>query len=103
MNFYEIPLTPEPQQFAIPLAGANYTITLEYHNDPELGWTLDLADASGTNMLTGVPLVTGADLLAQYQYLGIGGSLYVYTDSDPLAVPTPDNLGIDAHLYFATP
>lgn len=101
MNWYEIPLTPEPQQFGITLNGAQYTITLTYRDNPEGGWFIDLSDAGNNPILNGVPLVTGLDLLAQYTYLGIGGSLYVFTDGDLLAEPTANNLGVSSRLYFA--
>lgn len=102
MNWYEIPLDPSPQQFTIALAGATYTITLSYREIDEGGWFIDLADANNVPILSGVPLVTGIDLLEQYGYLDIGGSLYVFSDGDALATPTADNIGTTAHLYFAT-
>ena len=100
MTVYEIPLSPTPQTFQISLAGTVYTLTL-YWADP-FGWFLNIADASGNPILNGVPLVTGADLLAQYAYLGFGGSLIVQTSHDTDAVPTFTNLGINSHLYFVT-
>lgn len=45
-------------------------------------------------------MVTGADLLAQYGYLGFGGSLYVQTVQNPDATPTFTNLGTDCNLYW---
>ena len=63
-------------------------------------WVLDIADASGNDILSGLPLVTGADLLAQYGYLGFGGGLWVQTASAPDAPPTFDNLGDDGQVYW---
>lgn len=97
-----IPLINAPQQAQVRLAGVQYTLTLIYRDDPGGlgGWVLDIGDALNNPILTGVPLVTGADLLAQYEYLGIGGQLIVATSSVPDAVPTFTNLGGDANLYF---
>ncbi|WP_165667904.1 phage baseplate plug family protein [Metapseudomonas otitidis] len=43
-------------------------------------------------------LVTGCDLLAPYEHLGLGGVLWVQTTADPDAVPTFDNLGDGAKM-----
>jgi hypothetical protein len=116
-TFYEIPLSGTPQRFVISLAnenssnGANpvvaYTLTFQYRDaDPSIaggcGWTLDVADQYGTQILCGRPLVTGADLLAQYDYLALGGHLVVGSDGVPDAIPTFDNLGSGSHVYWVT-
>jgi hypothetical protein len=89
-----------PQTFSINLNGVAYQITLRYRDAPDGGWTMDIDDDSGDPLLYGVPLVTGANLLAQYQHLGFAGGFYVQTTSDPDAVPTFDNLGDDGQLYW---
>ncbi|MNU03634.1 hypothetical protein D3C72_2477290 [compost metagenome] len=63
---------------------------------------LDIATAARVPILTGIPVVTGLDLLAQYAYLGFGGMLIVQTDHDADAVPTLGNIGIAGRLYFVT-
>lgn len=102
MTPYEIPLSPTPQSFTIPLAGATYRLTVKWCA-ASASWTLDIADAADNAILSGIPLVTGADLLAQYGHLGIGGQLIVQTDTDPDAVPSFDDLGVTGHLYFVVP
>lgn len=102
MATYEIPLSPEHQRFAITLAGVEYQLRVTYRDAVEAGWILDINDSSGSPLVCGIPLITGADLLGQLQYLGIGGQLWVATDGDPDAVPTFDNLGTLSHLYFIT-
>lgn len=97
-NLIEIPLTPTAQQFAIQLAGVQYQMTLIWRD--AAGWVLDIANNDRTPLIQGIPLVAGADLLAQYRYLGIGGSLFVVSDPNVLFPPTKDNLGIECHLYF---
>lgn len=69
----------------------------------EGGWVLQIADQSGNVLVSGIPLVTGANLLAQYAHLGFSGGLYVQTTNNPDAVPTFSNLGSDALLYWVTP
>jgi hypothetical protein len=98
---YEIPLQASAQTFVIQLAGVTYGMTLHWC-DPNQTWILDIADGDGNALVQGIPLVTGADLLAPYGYLGFGGSLYAQTDYDTFAPPTYDNLGSAGHLYFVT-
>jgi hypothetical protein len=97
----EIPLTPSTsQQLTCQLGAASYQLTVWWNNADQGGWTLDIDDGSGNAIVTGIPMITGADLLEQYGYLGIGGALYVYTDADYAAAPTFDNLGVGSHLAF---
>lgn len=104
MAVYQIPLiVGTPQSLSITLGQKEYRLTLRYRNveNDEGLWSLDIADVvSNEDVVCGIPLVTGTDLLAQYRHLNIDGSLIVYTDSDPDAVPTFDNLGAAANLYF---
>lgn len=99
---YEIPLQAAPQSLQIALAGITYTLQVRY--DYTFGaWILDIEDATGSPLLMGIPLVTGCDLLEQYAYMEFGGALYVQTDGDVDALPTPSNLGSNSHLYFVVP
>lgn len=100
-TFFEIPLVSTPQTFTIPLLGVTYNMTILWRDAPMAGWVLDIADANNNPIKQGIPLVTGADLLAQYGYLGFGGGLYVSTDGDFYATPVYGNLGTTAHLWFS--
>lgn len=99
MTPYEIPLTPEPQRFTIDLAGVTRQMRVYWCKDAQC-WCFDLFDLKGQDLLLGVQIVTGCDLLGQYAHLGIGGSIIAQTDHDPSAVPTFDNLGTSGRLYF---
>lgn len=103
MAVFEIPLSPQPQKFQIPLNGVTYGMILRYIDTDMGGWVLDILESDDTPIIQGIPLVTGEDLLAQYAYLGIVGGLIVQTDHDVNAVPTYANLGVSSHLYFRTP
>lgn len=96
---FEIPLIAAAQTFTVTLVGVDYNMTIRW-NVPANCWMLDIADVSQDPLVQGIPMITGADLLAPYQYLDIGGQLIVQTDNDPDAVPTYDNLGTAGHLYF---
>lgn len=98
MNIQEIPLTPDNQQFGITLGGQQFTMRITWRD--AAGWILDLMDSAGGALVNGIPLVPGADLLAQYAYLGITGALVVMADSNQPEMPTKTNLGLGSHLYF---
>lgn len=98
-NLYTVPLTSVPQDFNIVLAGVQFRIVCKWNEFS--GWIIDLYDGvSQAPIIMNIPLVVGCDLLEQYQYTGIQGSLIVYTDGDQYAVPTLDNLGGESNLYY---
>lgn len=66
-------------------------------------WIVDLLDVNNVPIVTGLPLITGASLLEQFDYLGLGGQLIAQTDNNIDAVPTFDNLGSLGHMYFLVP
>lgn len=98
MQINEIPLSPDNQQFRILLGDTTYTLRVIWRDSA--GWVMDVMDSGGTAILSGVPLVTGANLLAQYPQLGISGALMVATDVGAPADPTKTNLGTYSHLIF---
>lgn len=97
-TYYEIPLSAEPQTFDIPINGTTYGLTVRW-NVPNATWVINIADASGNPIVSGIPMVTGADLLEQYGYLNFGFQLVAQTDNSPDSVPTFDNIGTASHLY----
>jgi predicted Zn-dependent protease with MMP-like domain len=101
-TFYEIPLTPDPQRFTVTLSGVDYRMTVQYRDAGGAGWVLDIADATNQPLVSGVPLVTGADLLGQYRHLDFGGRLWVQGAANPDDVPTFEDLGIGSHVFWVT-
>ena len=57
---YVIPLTPEPQRFSIVLAGRELLLAVRWMDAPEGGWLLDMADAEGVPLVSGIPLAAGS-------------------------------------------
>lgn len=96
---YEIPLKASAQNFTIAFPNATYEVTVKWNVFANC-WVIDFLDNNGNEVLTGVPLVTGVDLLAQFPDLNFGGQLIVQTDHDTDAVPTFDNLGDTGHVYL---
>lgn len=102
-QFFLIPLTNIPQVFEVALGATIYNMTVKWNDSPDAGWVFDLADAlTGDSIAANIPLITGGDVLAGLEYLGIPGKMLVYTDGDDTAVPTLDNLGVESNLYFVT-
>lgn len=102
MSVYEIPLVAGAQTFLVSLGGTEYRFTVTYLDVELGGYVLSIADTDGSAIVSSIPLVTGADLLAQHQHLNIGGSgrLILQTDGDDTAVPTYEGLGTTSRLYF---
>ncbi|ECE0889781.1 hypothetical protein DUV30_23710 [Salmonella enterica subsp. diarizonae] len=98
MQLNEIPLSPDNQQFRILLGNTTYTLRIIWRD--AAGWILDVMDSGGVVLLSGVPLVTGLNLLEQYPQLGINGALVVVTDKGAPVDPTKTNLGMYSHLVF---
>lgn len=105
MTTLTLPFSGVPETFSTQLGSVGYRITALWRdNDAGMGgWVIDLADADSNPILQGVPLITGADLLEQFGYLGLGFKLYVQTVQDPDATPTFENLGSDANVFAILP
>jgi len=101
-TFYEIPLTPDPQRFTVTLSGVDYRMTVQYRDAGGAGWVLDIADSNNAPIVSGIPLVTGVDLLGQYRHLGFSGRLWVQGAANPDDVPTFEDLGIGSHVFWVT-
>lgn len=99
MTPYEIPLSPQPQTLQIDLSGTIYQLTFYWSTQGQC-WMFNLADVDGNPLLMGAPVVTGINLLRQYDYLGIAGDIIVQTDHNPDQVPTFTNLGTEGHVYY---
>lgn len=103
-TIYEIPTVPQSSTQTISLNGTLYQIALNWCA-PAACWMMNIADQNGNAIVNGVPLVTGADLLAQFEYLGIGSGIgmFVQSDNDPDEVPSYGSLGSTSHLFFIAP
>lgn len=101
MAAYEIPFTPEPQTFVIALAGVDYRLTTVWNKASE-SWTLDIMKPDNTPIVTGIPIVTGSNLLHQYAYLGIAGKIFVQSAGDVTKIPGLADLGIGGLVFFIT-
>jgi hypothetical protein len=96
---FEIPLSSQPQKFSIELNKVEYNISFQWC-EPAKCWKLDIYDINNAAILTGIPLITGVNLLEPFPYLNFNGQLIVQTDYDLDAVPNFDNMGTNGHLYW---
>jgi len=97
---FEIPLINVPQSFEIELAGRSLSFVNKWNGEMGL-WMLDISDSeTEEDLITSLPIVSGADLLAQLQHIGIPGKLIAYTSGDELSPPTESNLGTQSKLYY---
>lgn len=103
MSVKEIPLTGSNQAFPIQINGNIYNFRLIFcqTQDQNACWLLDIADSNGNPLVTGIPLVTGCDLLGQYQYLGLGVIMWCATPGSGI-IPDFGTLGSLSHLYYET-
>ena len=60
-------------------------------------WMIDIADQYGNRLVSSVPLVTGAwpaaNILAPYDYLGIGSAFIINQSGGAADIPNASNLG----------
>ena len=103
-TIFLLPLVNLPQSFNITLGNNNYIMSCKWNDAPDAGLVIGFADQlTGVKIVNNIPLICGVDLLAGLQYLGFGGQFIAYTNGNATAVPTLDNLGVDANIYFITP
>jgi hypothetical protein len=99
---YIVPLTPQNQLLSISMNGVTYTLIVKWNRFSN-SWILYIQDDQQNPILSGLPLVTGCDLLEQFAYLGIGGAFVVQSSNDPYEVPDYASLGTVGNLYFLLP
>lgn len=71
-------------------------------NDAQQVWNANIFSSGGAPVVTGVPLVAGANLVEQFGHLGFAGQFRAGTPGSD-APPTFANLGAAAKLYFVGP
>lgn len=100
LDVYVIPFSNQPQTFSCVLSGVGLQMTNRW-NDKAGVWMVDIDRAAdGQRLISGLPLVTGCDLLAQHRYLGLDGHIFCHNDGDSDDPPTYDNLGVNCFVYY---
>jgi hypothetical protein len=98
---FRIPLTNISQSFNITLSGISITLITRW-NQFMAAWELGFQDPNTQKPLYSfVPLVTGTDLISQFKYNGVlPGVLLCFTDGIEDEIPTVNNLGSSANLFY---
>jgi hypothetical protein len=99
---YEVPARAGSPSFeVVSLGGIRYQLAFSWC-EPLGVWIIDIADRQGSPIVSGMPMVTGSDILAQYRHLNFGGMLISESDFDWRVPPTFTNLGPGrlGHLYW---
>ncbi|WP_241591358.1 phage baseplate plug family protein [Rosenbergiella epipactidis] len=97
MTILTLGLTPDNQQFTTTILSAVYQFKLIWRGS---FWCMDILNAQSSPIILGLPLVTGTDLLGQYQHLGLGFSLFVQNESGE--TPQQSDLGNGTQLIIRT-
>jgi hypothetical protein len=93
-----IPFSSRPEKFSITLNDRQLIIAVNWNVRI---WEITISDVlSQITLVAGLPLVTGCDILEQYEYLGLGGIMFISQDSGSKDTPTFYNLGKDCNLFF---
>lgn len=79
MKTYEIPLNSFAEEFNVEINGVNYLLRTKW-NEPLQAWTLDIGRSENEWLIRNLALVTGENLLQQYEHLKLGFGLIVVTD-----------------------
>jgi hypothetical protein len=98
----QLPLTSDPaQDFVINLGGQQWELYVRY-NDRGSFWTMDITEYnSQTSLVTGMPILLGADLLAPYI---LNNGAMVATDTNGLGQDAgPDDLGTRVIVFWYSP
>lgn len=100
LNVFILPFTTAPQTFNCTLSGIELKFTNKWNEIAGL-WYVDIARANtGEPLVSGLPLVTGCDLLAPFRHLGLDGHIFCHSDGEVDSPPTLENLGVDCKVYF---
>lgn len=99
LQIFELPTSSTAQTYQVALGGVLYQVTFRWIDVAQY-WIVDIGDSTGELIVGSLPLEPGYDLLGQYAYLGIGGSLVVANDASPDNPPDYASLGTLAHIYY---
>ena len=95
----ELPMTNDPaQQWVSELAGVKWLFRTQ-HNTRSASWTLDILRENNEALSVGLPLVLGADLLANHRVMD--GMLFVVDYSNSGIDPSAEDWGVRCGLFWS--
>lgn len=96
----ELLLSPKNQRLTLTYGGTRYVLTFRWLNVELGGWVLDIATEDRRPIISGIPLVTGVDLLDPFRHRELGFSLIIASDVDVDIVPSFRTLGRSSRIYL---
>lgn len=105
-DYYILPVTNSPNQHFqadVVIDGETRRLGLVLGFREAIGcWTLDISDAAGKALLTGVPLVCGTNVLAPFGGLKLGALVVLDTLNSGAAAAGAGNLGDSMLLLWGS-
>ena len=101
---YIIPTTNTSAWYTetVAIQGVRYTFTFRW-NDREQLWFMTIGDSANNDIVAGVPLHWGRNLLSQYAGLPLPRGVFVVRDKTQQGVdPGLTSFGLTHALYFMT-
>lgn len=107
MTAYTIPVSNQYpwHKFRVTLSGVVYTLRFRFNNRSNR-WEMDIADASDTDILDGIPLLIESDLTYQYRDSVAGlppGQFTVVDITGAGQQPTLYSFGLTHQLNYVDP
>lgn len=86
----------------IPVDGQNLTLIFYVtYNELAKYWLIDISNADGTMLLSGLPVVPAQNILEQYQYMQIGSAYILPRSKVKEQWPSADTLSTDWYLIWS--
>lgn len=90
-------------QFRVVLSGTVFTLRLKYNTRMER-WMLDIADASGVDLVVGLPVLVSRNISGNYVITGLpSGFFFASDDTGAGENPTLDSFQSDKTFFYGDP
>ena len=98
-DIFEIPLSSGAQKFSIKLGDHALQIRLVWREAMGGGWFMDLFDNDDMELVSGIPLRCGQNVLEEHAHLGLG-AMTVSLDGENTSDPSYGDMGSKVQLYW---
>lgn len=105
MTLFTIPVRNDLPfyKFRCTLSGTIFTLQMKFNTRMQR-WIMDVNDANGNQIFSGVPILINYDLLGQYTTLQIPeGVIFALDDTNQDTQPTRFSFGLDHTLWYNSP
>lgn len=105
MTLYAIPTSTSNVHYtqSVQLSGVIYQLEMRYNTRMQR-WVLNVADVIGRNIICGIVMLTGRNLVGQYKTLSLPpGTLFCHRDGQTPLEPTLGSFLVDTRFLYADP